>query len=121
MKEAEKITIIEGPSPEFKPAAQLWNIGIYQGYDEHDVGWLELRTGNGEAIRDRCKNAWREGRTVELDYPDHMRMRQTASVIAMRLVEVDEGTILNLWVYQPVDENASQSVFDDDDDDGLSY
>ncbi len=118
--EPEFITILEGPTPDFIPDLQLWNWGLYQGTEESEVALVELRTGNGEDIRQRCRAAWDEGRPVQLDYPDELRMRRQANVVALKLKEVHEGTILKLWVSLPVRE--SESVFnrdiDDDDDDG---
>jgi hypothetical protein len=120
--EAEKITILEGPTPEFQPAIQLWNWSILEGVDPGDIGHCELRTGNGNDIQDRCRRAWREGRQVLLDYPDEMRMRQTIPVVALRLNQEDEGTVLNLWVWQPIQEG--ELVADDEDgsdDDDLVF
>lgn len=110
----EKITILEGPTPEFRPNIQLWNWSIYEGIEPSEVGFCELRTRNGADIQERCRRAWQEGRPVLLDYPDAMRMRQTIPVVALRLSEVEEGTLLNLWVYQPLEQN--EPVPGDDDD-----
>lgn len=123
MEEPEKITIVEGPTPDFRPNTQAWSHGIYQGYNEGQVVWCELRTINGEGIRDRCVDAWQEGRKVQLDYPDDMRLRQSLDVVAMRLKEHDEGTVLQLWLYQTVSEE--EGVFDeerglDDDEDDFA-
>ena len=121
--EPELITILEGPTPEFIPDLQLWNWGIHQGTEENEIALVELRTANGEDIRQRCRNAWKEGRLVQLDYPDELRMRQQADVVAMRLKEVHEGTILKLWVTLPIQEGESvfDSDVDDDDDDMLPF
>ena len=124
--EPELITILEGPTPEFQSHVQLWNWGIYQGPQESEIGHCELRTNNGEDIRERCVEAWREGRKVQLDFPDELRMRQQVDVVSMRLVEHEEGTVLKLWVYLPLDEVEAE-IFDgdsadfDDDDDGLAF
>ena len=122
--EPELITILEGPTPEFHPQLQLWNWAIYQGPREADIGYCELRTNNGADIRERCKQAWREGRSVQLDYPDELRMRQQASVVSMRLREHDEGTVLGLWVYMPFKDDEVEMLDgdqDDDIDDGLIF
>ncbi len=121
--EPEYITILEGPTPEFQSQVQLWNWGIYQGPREADIGLCELRTNNGQDIRDRCVDAWKEGRAVQLDYPDELRMRQQVDVVSLRLYERDEGTVLKLWVHLPIDETEAE-LFDgdiDDDDDGLIF
>ncbi len=125
--EPELITILEGPTPEFHSHMQLWNRGIYEGPRESEIGQCELRTNNGEDIRERCVEAWREGRRVQLDFPDELRMRQQLDVVSLRLVEMDEGTVLKLWVNMPLDEGEveildgdSADYDDDEDDDGLA-
>lgn len=115
MQEPELITILEGPTPDFRSDIQLWNWGVYQGITESDVAIVEMRTNNGEDIRERCQRAWREGRKVQLDYPDELRLRQQIDVVAMRLKEVEEGTVLKLWVYAPYD-LTEESIKEDDDD-----
>lgn len=110
--EPELITIIEGPTPDFMPNPQVWVQSVLEGPDEVDVALCQLRTGNGPDIVERCQRAWQEGRPVRLDYPDDMRLRRQADVVALRLTEVDEGELLYIWVNLPVEE-------DDDDDDDL--
>lgn len=117
MEEAEQITIIEGPTPDFRPDVQRWNWGIYETTEENEIAFCQLRTGNGKDIRERCVRAWREGRRVELVYPDEMRLPQTIDVVALRLSEQDEGTVLNLWLYQPISEVSTSEIDLDEDDD----
>ncbi len=114
MSEPEYITILEGPTPEFRLAPDLWNISIYEGPLPSDIAACELRTRNGEDIRQRCFNAWREGRRVQLDFPDEMRMRQYVDVVAMRLIEGEAGAVLRLWLHQPAQDE--EGVADDDND-----
>jgi hypothetical protein len=84
----------------------------------------QLRTLNGEAILERCQRAWQERRPVRLDYPDELRMRQQADVVAMRLQQLEEGPVLLLWVSLPIefeeDEDDEGAEFDEDDD-GFNY
>jgi hypothetical protein len=126
----ELIEIVEGPTPEFRPSPQHWNQSIIEGPDDRLVGLCELRTLKGTDILDRCMMAWDEGRPVKLDYPDNMRIRQQADVVAMRLRQVEEGPLLQLWVSLPFDEEAwlaAQEAEDfdfddldeDDEDDGF--
>lgn len=116
--EPELITILEGPTPDFRRDIQLWNWGIAQTSETTDILWCELRTANGERIRQRCRQAWREGRKVQLDFPDELRLRKQADVVALRLTEMDEGTVLNLWIHQPFDEKRAFQTGDDELDDG---
>lgn len=117
----ELITIIEGPTPEFRPSPHLWFRSIYEGPEDAEIAICELRTLNGEDIKERCRNAWKEGRPVRLDFPDYMRMRQQLDVVGMRLQELEEGPILMLWVRQQIDQEAFEEEgfegFDEDDDD----
>lgn len=120
--EPELITIIEGPTPDFMPNPQGLVQSIYEGPMETDVALCQLRTGNGEDIRERCLRAWGEGRPVRLDYPDDMRLRQQVDVIALRLTEIDEGQLLLLWVNLPWQmEDADEGESDDDYDSDLPF
>ncbi|MCZ7672692.1 MAG: hypothetical protein M5U34_39030 [Chloroflexi bacterium] len=79
---------------------------------------------SGEDIMERCQLAWKEGRPVKLDYPDEMRMRQQAGVVAMQLAEVEEGKMLVLWVsldYEVEFEEIDEDDFGEDDDEGFNF
>lgn len=54
---------------------------------------------------------------MKLDFPDEIRMRQQIDVIAMRLRQVTEGTVLMLWVQQPILEGVEQDEYEEDSDD----
>lgn len=81
------------------------------------VAMCQLRTGNGEDIMHRCRNAWKDGRPVRLDFPDEMRMRQQLDVISIRLDQMDEGEALMLWVAVPLTHIEEIEEFDDSDED----
>lgn len=117
--EPELITIIEGPTPEFHVSPQDWLQSIYEGPDDRDAVFCQLRTNNGTDIMERCQEAWQQGRPVQLEYPDDLRMPQLADVIAMRLSEVEEGQLLQLWLSLPAeffDDEEEDEAFDEDDD-----
>lgn len=114
----ELITIIEGPTPEFHPTSHYWLQSIQEGPDDRAVALCQLRTFKGQDIMDRCLEAWREGRPVKLDYPDEMRMRQQADVIAMRLQQLEEGPLLNVWISLEFD---IEDFFDDEDFDDEDF
>ncbi len=114
--DAELITIVEGPTPEFQPSPYLWFQSIYEGPEDADVLMCEMRTLNGEAILERCTDAWKEGRKVKFDFPDAMRLRQQLDVVAMRLREIEQGALLLLWIRQP-EEEVEEEGFDDTDED----
>lgn len=122
MSEPELITILEGPTPEFMPAPHVTLQMVQEGPLDADTAFCELRTANGEDILDRCRTAWSEARPVKLDFPDEMRMRQQVDVVAARLREVHEGTVLMLWLRWPIeDEEVEELDFDDGEDDGFDY
>lgn len=106
--EPEYITILEGPTPEFQMTPSLWLQSVCEGPVDSAVAQCELRTMNGEDIMQRCQAAWRERRPVLLDFPDDLRMRQEVEVVAMRLREVEEGTVLVLWVRWPLEEDDEE-------------
>lgn len=114
--EPELITIIEGPTPEFQAAPQDWVQSIHEGPLDQLVATCQLRTGNGTDIMERSRRAWAENRLVQLDFPDQLRMRQRVDVLALRLQEVEEGELLNLWVSLPIEYDEYDDDDDDDDD-----
>lgn len=122
--EPELISIIEGPTPEFQPTPQRWLQSIHEGPQDKALAMCRLRTMSGEDIMERCQLAWKEGRPVKLDYPDEMRMRQQAGVVAMQLAEVEEGKMLVLWVsldYEVEFEEIDEDDFGEDDDEGFNF
>lgn len=120
MKEAELITIIEGPTPDFQPSPQAWLQSIYEGPDDKVIAVCQLRTMNGEGIQSRSQRAWGEGRPVRLDYPDELRMRRQVDVVALRLQELDEGPLLQIWVSLPLElVEEEEEGFDEADDDSF--
>lgn len=117
IEEPELITIIEGPTPEFRATPQDWVQSIHEGPEDQVVAMCQLRTGNGADILQRCRNAWKKNRKVKLDFPDEMRMRQQLDVVSVRLSEVDEGAMLDIWVTMPVEDFIEEVLEEDDDDD----
>jgi hypothetical protein len=113
--EPELISIIEGPTPEFRPSPYLWFQSVLEGPEDTEVVMCELRTLNGEDIVARCKDAWSEGRPVRLDYPDFLRMRQQIDVVAMRLQDLEEGPMIALWLRQPFNQ-VEEKRYDEGDD-----
>ena len=123
--EPEYITIVEGPTPEFRPSNDFSIHSILEGPGDSYSALCEMRTLNGPDIVDRCQQAWKEGRPVRLDYPDEMRLRQEVDVLALRLQEIEEGLVLQVWVRYLVDDALQQEeaneMDDEDEDDGLFF
>ncbi len=115
--EPELITIIEGPTPDFMPQPHGWVQSVYEGPEELDIALCQLRTGNGRDIVERCQRAWDEGRAVRLDYPDDMRLRQQLDVVALRLMKIEEGDLLLLWLSVPTEVGEMVDEGEDFDDD----
>lgn len=113
--EPEYITIVEGPTPEFRRTPEFALNSILEGPRDAMTVYCEMRTLNGRAIVDRCKDAWDEGRPVRLDYPDKMRLRKEIDVIALRLEEIEEGMVLQVWVNHPLkvveEEDESDDIY----------
>ncbi len=96
--QAEFITIVEGPTPDFTPASEDWPWSLLESANGTVCALCELRTFDGEALLNRCRAAWRQGRPVRLDYPDGSGGRQEADIVAARTDTVDQGDVIYLWV-----------------------
>ena len=116
--EPEKITIIEGPPPEFMLAHETWSLSMWEGPLHRSVGVCQMRTFNSQSLMDRCLRAWEEGRSVQLDFPQMDGLRQRVEVLAARPGHVEEGDLLHLWVAVPngIEEEPESSDASDDDD-----
>lgn len=116
MVEPEKITIIEGPPPVFENALETWALAIAEGITvPHAVRCL-VRTMNGATLVERCKNAWKEGRDVYLEYRDRDGFEEQALIVAVRAGAQDEGEVLHVWLRLARPLPEVDLVFDDEDD-----
>ena len=96
--QAEFITIVEGPTPDFTATPAKWPWSLHEGPGDTMCVMCKLRTFDGQALVDRCRTAWDEDRPVRLDYPDREGGRQEADIVAVRNETVEEGDVLYLWV-----------------------
>jgi len=96
--QAEFITIVEGPVPDFTPAPAEWPWSLQEGPQDIVCAICKLRTFNGQALVERCRTAWRADKPVRLDYPDGEGGRQEADIVAVRKETLEEGDVLHLWV-----------------------
>jgi len=101
--EPELITIIEGPSPEFKPVLDAWLLSLSEGATTRPVAACQMRAFDANALVERCRRAWREGRPVRLDFPGRLGLRRQTEVLAARAVQVEAGDMLVIWVRLPDD------------------
>ncbi len=96
--EPERITVVEGPTPEFHPAPEGWAHALCDTSRGSVPVRSRMRTFSGPKMLERCTRAWGEGRAVVLDFPDQVGLRKQAEIIAVRWEEVEEGHVLHLWV-----------------------
>ena len=113
----EKITIIEGPPPIFEHVNDGWAMGLNESPKLSVPALTRLRTYNGNALVERCYNAWHNKNTIHLHYRNEMGLEQTAPILAARNVETQEGQVLLLWVY--LDSEAVEYETDSGDDDQI--
>ena len=105
-REAEKITIIEGPPPTFEPLSQEWLLGLAEGAVPYRTALTRVRTFNGPALVERCYRAWKNRRPAFLEYRSEEGRDAQALILAARHVDVDEGQMLWLWVRLPLKAEA---------------
>ncbi|MDY6872668.1 MAG: hypothetical protein SVR81_01700 [Chloroflexota bacterium] len=106
-----KITIIEGPTPNFDSVEtdlvigmNGWTGGLSEGPYLYDTARTVVRTLNGKALLERCHNAWAHQATMFLEYRDPIGMTKEIPIVAARTVESEHGEILVLWVRRDPEE-----------------
>jgi hypothetical protein len=102
----EKITIIEGPPPEFEARTDQWVLGVGEGARPYRTALTRLRTFNGPALVERCYRAWKRRAPVWLEYRAEDTRRAEALILAARTREVPEGHVLILWLRLPLEVEA---------------
>jgi hypothetical protein len=112
----EKITIIEGPTPEFREVNGLWIQGVAESPGQYDTFYTELRAFDGLTLLDRCGSAWSRKDSVVLEYRDETGLTAEISIVAAHFEETDDGDLLQLWVRQPREDIEFEIKFDDGDD-----
>jgi len=120
-----KITIIEGPTPDFdliedsqeEGSASAWTAGVLEGPLLYRVATTSVRSFNSQALLERCTRAWKQNQTMFLEYRDEIGLRKEAQIIAAQALSVEEGDVLQLWVRRDLEE-SQQSDDDFESDDG---
>ncbi len=100
--ESEVITIIEGPSPEFRAVADPWTFSVLEGVKPYVVAACQVRSFNGQKLMDRCERAWSTFRPIRLDFRQMDGLRRQVDIIGARLDKVEGVDVLNLWVRRPL-------------------
>jgi hypothetical protein len=113
----DKITIIEGPPPEFESIDDGWALGLNEGPYFYDMALTRLRTFNGPALVERCHKAWRSSGSMSLLFRNDMGMEEQVPIVAARSIDTDQGQILYLWVRLEPEETEFEMDIDDDEED----
>ena len=108
----DKITIIEGPPPDFESVDDGWAVGLNEGPILYDLALTRLRTYNGEALVERCHRAWRENSAMFLHYRNRLGLEAKSPILAARAVTTGDGQMLLLWVRRSVDEVLEDQMGD---------
>ena len=112
VSESEKITIVEGPTPDFEPNSEPCILAMSEGPEIPYTTRCILRTLNGGDLLNRCRTAWQQGRSAYLEFTNLAGIPEEALILAARLGQVAEGETLNLWLRL---ENWPNDLSDSDD------
>ncbi len=110
----EKITIIEGPTPNFETIPDLWVHGLTEGMTQTDIVVTQLRAFNGPSLVERCHRAWRNLQNINLEYRASDGLETEVPIVAARSVKTEEGDMLMLWLR--LTDNAIELEIGYDDD-----
>jgi len=94
----DKITIIEGPPPTFEKIPDLWVHGLAEGLTQTEMAITQLRTFNGPALVERCYQAWRNQKNINLEYRTMEGFQAEVPIVAARNIATEEGDMLMLWL-----------------------
>ncbi len=112
----DRITIIEGPPPDFEYIDDGWALGLSEGPALYDLALTRLRVFNGPALLERCYRAWRRKDTIFLHYRNDFGLEEKVPIMAARTLDSGEGQVLYLWIRRKAGEIEYDFDFDVDDD-----
>jgi hypothetical protein len=118
----DKITIIEGPPPNFEDVHEGWPLGLNESPSLHKLALTRLRTFNGPSLVERCYRTWRDQHTITLEFRAADGLIHKTPIVASRTMETDDGQLIFLWVRLTEQEallelGAEDDQADQDDDD----
>ena len=124
-----KITIIEGPTPEFQvvtgqsalEGSLNWVGSVMEGPFLCNTAFTNLRTLDSQKLLDRCLDTWAAKQTMYLEYRDRIGLRQEDPIVAARAISVEEGDMLLLWVRQDLADSEDETIEDIDEDDDIPF
>ncbi len=114
----DKITIIEGPPPNFEDVHEGWPLGLNESPSLHKLALTRLRTFNGPALVERCYRAWRQQQAIQLEFRAADGLIHKTPIVASRTLEVDDGQLIFLWV-RFTEQEALIELGADEDQNGL--
>lgn len=119
----DRITIIEGPPPEFDFIEDGWAMGLNEAPGIYDMAITRLRTFNGPALVERCHRTWKRKETMYLHYRNDIGLEEKSPIMAARAVDSADGQVLYLWVRRKGGEVEYDFDIDsnDEDDDSPFY
>jgi hypothetical protein len=94
----EKITIIEGPPPNFEDVHEGWPLGLNESPTLHKLALTRLRTFNGPSLVERCYRTWRKHQTIQLEFRAADGLIHKTPIVASRTMELEDGQLILLWV-----------------------
>jgi len=122
MNDEWKITIIEGPTPEFEAVQEEladFLAGIQEGPSPQAyIALTRVRALNGPALVERCYRAWRARESIYLEFRTPLGWVEQVPIVAARYVPTEEGDMLMLWVLLPLEvmQHLADGMSDDEDD-----
>jgi hypothetical protein len=110
----DKITIIEGPPPNFEDVHEGWPLGLNESPSLHKLALTRLRTFNGPSLVERCYRAWRDRQTIHLEFRATDGLIHKTPIVASRTTDTDDGQLIFLWVRLTEQEALLELGTDDD-------
>ena len=110
----DKITIIEGPPPNFEDVHEGWPLGLNESPSLHKLALTRLRTFNGPSLVERCYRTWRTHNKIQLEFRGADGLIHKTPIVAARTVDREEGQLIFLWVR--LTEHEALLEFGSDDD-----
>ena len=108
----DKITIIEGPTPEFENVDDGWALGLNESPAVYSMALTRLRTFNGPALVERCHRMWTKNEPIYLHYRNRLGLEERVPILAARASETEEGQVLFLWIRRAIEEELNSSQED---------
>ncbi len=113
----DKITIIEGPPPNFEDVQEGWPLGLNESPLLHKLALTRLRTFNGPSLVERCYRAWRNHQSIYLEFRAADGLIHKTPIVASRATETEEGQMILLWVRLTEQEALLELGAEDDQED----